>query len=120
MTRKNICVFQIFADRAMYYIQHGLMLVIPYYLLRLGGNNCLYLNPNNNDGCLIYISTCLTSFISIILRFSYILLLFPLGVYNIEPLSDMSWSVLGFGLNVGYHFWILQSVALVRMSDLFI
>lgn len=59
----------IFADRAMYYIQHGLMLVIPYYLLRLG------------------------------------------GVYNIEPLTDMSWSVLGYGLNVGYHFWILQSVA---------
>ncbi|XP_032674047.1 transmembrane protein 164 [Odontomachus brunneus] len=60
----------IFADRAMYYIQHGLMLVIPYYLLRLG------------------------------------------GVYNIEPFSDMSWSVLSFSLNVGYHFWILQSVAL--------
>ncbi|XP_012226257.1 transmembrane protein 164 [Linepithema humile] len=60
----------IFADRAMYYIQHGLMLVIPYYLLRIG------------------------------------------GVYNIEPLSDMSWSVLSYGLNAGYHFWILQSVAL--------
>ncbi|XP_020285707.1 transmembrane protein 164 [Pseudomyrmex gracilis] len=60
----------IFADRAMYYIQHGLMLVIPYYLLRIG------------------------------------------GVYNIEPLSDMSWSVLSYGLNAGYHFWILQCVAL--------
>lgn len=44
-------------------------------------------------------------------------MIFLLGVYNIEPLSDMSWSVLGFGLNVGYHFWILQSVALVCMSD---
>ncbi|XP_011693356.1 PREDICTED: transmembrane protein 164 [Wasmannia auropunctata] len=60
----------IFADKAMYYIQHGLMLVIPYYLLRIG------------------------------------------GVYNIEPLSDMSWSILSYGLNAGYHFWILQSVAL--------
>lgn len=60
----------ILADKSMYYIQHGLMLVIPYYLFRIG------------------------------------------GVYNIEPLSDMSWSVLGFGLNCGYHFWILQSVAL--------
>ncbi|KAG7208321.1 hypothetical protein KM043_014557 [Ampulex compressa] len=60
---------RIFADKAMYYIQHGLMIVIPYYLLRLG------------------------------------------GVYNVEPLSDMSWSILGYGLNAGYHFWILQSVA---------
>ncbi|XP_070157789.1 transmembrane protein 164 [Polyergus mexicanus] len=60
----------IFADKSMYYIQHGLMLVIPYYLLRIG------------------------------------------GVYNIEPFSDMSWSILSFGLNAGYHFWILQSVAL--------
>ncbi|KYM86671.1 hypothetical protein ALC53_03821 [Atta colombica] len=60
----------IFADKALYYIQHGLMLIIPYYLLRIG------------------------------------------GVYNIEPLSDMSWSILSYGLNVGYHFWIVQSVAL--------
>ncbi|GAB1867283.1 Transmembrane protein 164 [Camponotus japonicus] len=60
----------IFADKSMYYIQHGLMLVIPYYLLKIG------------------------------------------GVYNVEPFSDMSWSILSFGLNAGYHFWILQCVAL--------
>lgn len=28
---------RIFPDKAIYYIQHGLMLVIPYYLLRIGG-----------------------------------------------------------------------------------
>lgn len=48
------------------------------------------------------------------------MLFFPLGVYNIEPLSDMSWSILSYGLNAGYHFWILQSVALVRISCLVI
>ena len=61
---------RIFADKAMYWIQHGLMVVIPYYLLRLG------------------------------------------GVYNVEPLSDMSWTVFSYGLNLAYHFWILQSIAL--------
>ncbi|XP_054009493.1 transmembrane protein 164 [Hylaeus anthracinus] len=60
---------KIFADKALYYIQHGLMVVIPYYLLRIG------------------------------------------GVYNIEPLSDMSWSVFSYGLNLIYHFWILQPLA---------
>ncbi|XP_076230962.1 transmembrane protein 164 isoform X2 [Calliopsis andreniformis] len=60
---------KIFADKALYYIQHGLMVVIPYYLLRIG------------------------------------------GVYNVEPLSDMSWSVFSYGLNLGYHFWILQIIA---------
>lgn len=50
---------------------------------------------------------------------NYVSLYIPLGVYNIEPLSDMSWSVLSYGLNVGYHFWIVQSVALVRMLETF-
>ncbi|XP_003703446.1 transmembrane protein 164 isoform X1 [Megachile rotundata] len=61
---------RIFADKAMYYIQHGLMVVIPYYLLRIG------------------------------------------GVYNVEPLSDMSWTVFSYGLNLAYHFWVLQCIAL--------
>lgn len=38
-------------------------------------------------------------------------------MYNIEPLSDMSWSVLSYGLNAGYHFWILQCVALVSILN---
>ncbi|XP_017753925.1 PREDICTED: transmembrane protein 164 [Eufriesea mexicana] len=61
---------RIFADKAMYYIQHGLMVVIPYYLLRIG------------------------------------------GVYNVEPLSDMSWCILSYGINLAYHFWVIQAVAL--------
>ncbi|XP_003397238.1 transmembrane protein 164 [Bombus terrestris] len=61
---------RIFADKAMYYIQHGLMVVIPYYLLRIG------------------------------------------GVYNVEPLSDMSWSVFSYGINLAYHFWVIQAIAL--------
>lgn len=60
----------IFADKACYYIQHGLMVVIPYYLLRLG------------------------------------------GVYNVEPLTDMSWPIFSYGLNLAYHFWVLQPAAL--------
>ncbi|KOC65216.1 Transmembrane protein 164 [Habropoda laboriosa] len=61
---------RIFADKAMYYLQHGLMVVIPYYLLRIG------------------------------------------GVYNVEPLSDMSWSIFSYGLNLAYHFWVIQAIAL--------
>ncbi|XP_035726923.1 transmembrane protein 164-like [Vespa mandarinia] len=61
---------RIFPDKAVYYIQHGLMLVIPYYLLRIG------------------------------------------GVYNVEPLSDLNWSILSYGFNLAYHFWILQLIAL--------
>ncbi|XP_046467637.1 transmembrane protein 164 isoform X1 [Neodiprion pinetum] len=67
---------QIFVDKAIYYIQHGLMVVIPYYLLRLGGS------------------------------------------YNVEPLSDLSWSVLSYGLNLAYHFWILQAFALPAQVNL--
>ncbi|XP_012262660.2 transmembrane protein 164 [Athalia rosae] len=67
---------QIFVDKAIYYIQHGLMVVIPYYLLRVG------------------------------------------GVYNVEPLSDLSWSVLSYGLNLAYHFWVLQAFALPAQVNL--
>ncbi|XP_003698940.1 transmembrane protein 164 isoform X1 [Apis florea] len=67
---------RIFADKALYYIQHGLMVVIPYYLLRIG------------------------------------------GVYNIEPLSDMSWCVFSYGINLVYHFWIIQPIALPTQVNL--
>ncbi|XP_076294673.1 transmembrane protein 164 isoform X3 [Lasioglossum baleicum] len=33
------------------------------------------------------------------------------SVYNVEPLSDMSWIVFSYGLNLVYHFWILQALA---------
>ncbi|XP_011304446.1 transmembrane protein 164 [Fopius arisanus] len=61
---------KIFADKAMYYLQHGLMIVISYYLLRIG------------------------------------------GAYSVEPLRDFSWCFLGYGINLAYHFWILQLAAL--------
>ncbi|XP_057324750.1 transmembrane protein 164 [Microplitis mediator] len=61
---------KLFADKSMYYLQHGLMVVIPYYLMRIG------------------------------------------GVYSIEPLSDFSWSILAYGFNLAYHWWILQLAAL--------
>ncbi|KAK0180044.1 hypothetical protein PV327_005727 [Microctonus hyperodae] len=61
---------KIFADKAMYYLQHGLMVVIPYYLIRIG------------------------------------------GVYSVEPLSDPSWCILAYGLNLAYHWWVLQLAAL--------
>lgn len=46
---------QIFADRALYYIQHGLMLVIPYYLLRIGGNYLYFSTDNDKMSTLIYL-----------------------------------------------------------------
>ncbi|XP_015113788.1 transmembrane protein 164 [Diachasma alloeum] len=61
---------KIFADKAMYYLQHGLMIIISYYLLRIG------------------------------------------GAYSVEPLRDFSWCFLGYGINLAYHFWILQLAAL--------
>ena len=30
-----------------------------------------------------------------------------------ERLSDMSWSVLSYGINLAYHFWVIQVIALV-------
>ena len=35
------------------------------------------------------------------------------GVYNVERLSDMSWSVFSYGINLAYHFWVIQVIALV-------
>ncbi|XP_063972248.1 transmembrane protein 164 isoform X2 [Diachasmimorpha longicaudata] len=61
---------KIFADKAMYYLQHGLMVVISYYLLGIG------------------------------------------GAYTVEPLRDFNWCFLGYGINLAYHFWILQLAAL--------
>lgn len=60
----------------MYYLQHGLMVVIPYYLIRIG------------------------------------------GVYSVEPLSDPSWCILAYGLNLAYHWWILQLAALVSYNKI--
>ncbi|XP_014235600.1 transmembrane protein 164 [Trichogramma pretiosum] len=65
-----------FADKAVYYIQHGLMAMIPYYLARLG------------------------------------------GAYTVEPLRDMSWSVFGYAVSLGYHFWILQVAGMLVQVNL--
>lgn len=54
----------------VYWAQHGLMVIAPFYMLRLG------------------------------------------GVYNVEPLTDLSWSLFSYGLNVIYHFVILQGLGL--------
>ncbi|XP_076064555.1 transmembrane protein 164 isoform X2 [Oratosquilla oratoria] len=54
----------------IYWIQHIMMLVVPYYLLRLG------------------------------------------GVYTIEHLSDMSWTIMSLGILLLYHFLPLQLVGL--------
>ncbi|XP_058804720.1 transmembrane protein 164 [Phymastichus coffea] len=65
-----------FADKAVYYIQHGLMAIVPYYLIRLG------------------------------------------GAYNVEPLTDMSWSIFGYAVSLAYHFWILQIVGMLVQVNL--
>ncbi|XP_049857192.1 transmembrane protein 164 [Schistocerca gregaria] len=54
-------------EASIYWIQHSMMLIVPYYLLRLG------------------------------------------GVYNIEKLSDFNWCYLSYGLNLIYHFGVLQT-----------
>lgn len=63
-------------EAAIYWIQHGLMFVVPYYLLRLG------------------------------------------GVYNVEEISDFSWSAVSYSLNVFYHFVVLQIIAVPTMVNL--
>ncbi|XP_072388792.1 transmembrane protein 164 [Diabrotica undecimpunctata] len=57
-------------ETAIYWIQHGMMVVVPYYLLRVG------------------------------------------GVYNVEKYSDISWNAMSYGINLLYHFIILQVVAI--------
>ncbi|KAG5890468.1 hypothetical protein JTB14_012758 [Gonioctena quinquepunctata] len=57
-------------ESAIYWIQHGMMFVVPYYLLRLG------------------------------------------GVYNVEEFCDITWNAVSYGINLLYHFVILQGVAI--------
>ncbi|XP_063236378.1 transmembrane protein 164 isoform X3 [Bacillus rossius redtenbacheri] len=70
------CVFPVTESRllpcetSIYWIQHGMMMVVPYYLIRLG------------------------------------------GPYNVESILDMSWCSLAYGINLLYHFVILQAVAI--------
>lgn len=40
------------------------------------------------------------------------------GAYNIEPRKDLSWSVFAYGMNLIYHWWILQAAALVSSVSL--
>ncbi|KAK7874306.1 hypothetical protein R5R35_007785 [Gryllus longicercus] len=63
-------------ETSIYWIQHSMMMVVPYYLLRLG------------------------------------------GVYNVEKLSDFSWCVMSFGLNLAYHFGFLQLFAIPSQVNL--
>lgn len=39
------------------------------------------------------------------------------GAYNMEPLSDLSWSLFSYGLLVMYHFVILQGLGLVSILN---
>ncbi|XP_077292440.1 transmembrane protein 164 [Arctopsyche grandis] len=64
------------AEAALYWIQHGMMLVIPYYLLRLG------------------------------------------GVYNVAPLTDFSWEIFSYSINLLYHFIVLQGFAIPAQVNL--
>ncbi|KAE8748639.1 hypothetical protein FOCC_FOCC004650 [Frankliniella occidentalis] len=54
----------------VYWAQHGLMVIAPFYMLRLG------------------------------------------GVYNVEPITDLSWCLFSYGLLIMYHFVILQGLGL--------
>ncbi|XP_067008114.1 transmembrane protein 164 [Anabrus simplex] len=63
-------------ETSVYWIQHSMMMIVPYYLLRLG------------------------------------------GVYNVEKLSDFSWCALSYGLNIAYHFGILQIFAIPSQVNL--
>ncbi|KAJ9588436.1 hypothetical protein L9F63_018169 [Diploptera punctata] len=63
-------------EKSIYWIQHTMMVIVPYYLLRLG------------------------------------------GAYNVEKYSDLSWCSVAYGMNLVYHFVILQSLALPLQVNL--
>lgn len=81
-------------EASIYWIQHGIMFVVPYYLLRLGGE---LLNKNK-------------------IRFFFDFV--SLGAYNVEKFSDFSWTTLSYSINVIYHFLILQTIAIVRSNKI--
>ncbi|XP_037089972.1 transmembrane protein 164-like [Pollicipes pollicipes] len=63
-------------EAELYWIQHSMMLVVPYYMLRLG------------------------------------------GVYTIEKLQDMTWSVMSLGMSMLYHFTVLQAIGIATTVNL--
>lgn len=69
-----------------------MMFVVPYYLLRLGGNT----------------KNVASNFTLTIILFS--------GVYNVEELFDITWSAISYSINLLYHFIILQGVAIVSLK----
>ncbi|XP_046401879.1 transmembrane protein 164 [Ischnura elegans] len=40
------------------------------------------------------------------------------GVYNVEPMRDISWGVVGFSMNMVYHFAVLQPIAMISEVNL--
>lgn len=60
----------------IYWIQHAMIIIVPYYLLRLG------------------------------------------GAYNVEKLCDFSWALLSYGLNLAYHFIVLQAFSIPAQANL--
>ncbi|XP_023710511.1 transmembrane protein 164 isoform X1 [Cryptotermes secundus] len=63
-------------EKSIYWIQHSMMVIVPYYLLQLG------------------------------------------GAYNVERYSDFSWCLVAYGMNLLYHFVILQAVAIPLQVNL--
>ena len=81
-------------EKPVYYVQHGLMFVIPVYLMKQGGNLFTIL------------------MVKMFLNFPKIS-----GAYNVEALNDFSWNMTGYSINLIYHFSFLEIFALVSVQN---
>ncbi|CAG0903038.1 unnamed protein product, partial [Cyprideis torosa] len=83
-------------EQVEYFVQHGLMFIIPFYLFSLGGKR------QSDD------------LFSLGGKRQVMDDLFSLGgPFLPEPFWDISFQCVCFGIHLLYHFWLLQAVAMV-------
>lgn len=44
--------------------------------------------------------------------------IFISGIYNVEALTDYNWNVMGYALNLLYHFIVLELFAIVSVDQI--
>lgn len=82
-------------ERPTYYIQHGLMFIIPVFMLKEGG----------------IFRTIFAVFVYLIIHIVF------LGAYNVEDLTDINWNVIGYSAILLYHFVLLEVFAIVSTNE---
>lgn len=84
-------------ERPTYYIQHGLMFIIPVFMLKEGGKvkrfSVLFAKCDCN-----------------------LVIFFFAGAYNVEDLTDINWNVIGYSAILLYHFVLLEVFAIVSVK----